>query len=221
MTTELGSRDILGEIDEALGTWQALRSRSGFDDCSDRPLEDRLAVKERLARTLQSLAPPGSAHESSVRSALAPLTPLSVSLKRLVETLTALKREHEIRTPAPAMRPPPADPLAGFIEAARHLSGRGWENAAAVIAGCTLEQHLRRLCVKNGCAPAGAGYAGADALNAALARHGVYDEAERGRVAAWLALWEDAVRGRNAGSAVQQAERLPDAVAAFIAKHPA
>src|SRR5690606_15046720 len=42
------------------------------------------------------------------------------------------------------------DVFGDFLEMAEHLTANGFKDAAAVIAGSTLEAHLRHLCAKHG-----------------------------------------------------------------------
>lgn len=215
------SSTILEEIDQALNAWRALRAASSFDDCSDRPLEERVKVKERLAATLGRLAPRGSRHEECFRQATGSATPLSRSLATLVGALTALKSEHEATTPEEAGAPVDADPLAGVLEMARQIHDEGFGDAATVMAGGALAQHLRALCIEHGIEAAGVGYAETDRLNAELARHGVYDDQSRQDVVSWLGSWNDAVRGAPDDRTGEQVRELIDSITDFVTRHPA
>jgi hypothetical protein len=79
-----------------------------------------------------------------------------------------------------------ADLFSDFLEMADELQRSGYKDAAAVIAGSTLEEHLRKLAEKNGVAieqPDGAPKK-ADTLNADLAGAAAYKKLEQKSVTA-------------------------------------
>jgi hypothetical protein len=83
-----------------------------------------------------------------------------------------------------------ADTYADYLEMAEGLSGQGYRDAAAVIAGTSLEVQLKALGVKhsvNPQAPNG-GPKKMDAMNAELKTAGVYNALEHKQVTAWLAI---------------------------------
>jgi hypothetical protein len=84
-----------------------------------------------------------------------------------------------------------ADVFADFIEMAEELVGKGYKDAAAVITGSVLEEHLRKLAGKHGGStqhPDGR-FVKADTAWLALrnkAAHGRYDEYDRAQVEALI-----------------------------------
>jgi hypothetical protein len=91
--------------------------------------------------------------------------------------------------------------FADFLEMADHLQREGYKDAAAVIAGSSLEAHLRRLCVAKAIPVERRNTKGdlvpkkAEALNAELAGINVYHQAEQKQVTAWLGIRNDAAHG--------------------------
>lgn len=76
-----------------------------------------------------------------------------------------------------------------FLEMAAHLAISGYKDAAAVVAGATLESHLRSLSAKHGVAAQMGGVPKkADALNAELVKAGAYSKLDQKNVTAWLGL---------------------------------
>ena len=74
-----------------------------------------------------------------------------------------------------------------FLERADHLTDTGHKDAGAVIAGSTLEAHLRALATKNNLPiSSGARPTKADTLNAELKKAGVYELIDQKNVTAWL-----------------------------------
>ena len=81
------------------------------------------------------------------------------------------------------VEPAHADTYAGYLEMAEALLGQGYKDAAAVIAGTSLEVHLRALGTKHGLGlqtPNG-GPKKMDAVNAELKAAGVYNSSSTSR----------------------------------------
>ena len=99
---------------------------------------------------------------------------------------------------------------------AQHLLDAGYKDAAAVVAGSTLESHLRMLCTKSTLPsefikPDGStAPKKAESMNSDLANADVYSKLDQKNVTAWLDLRNKAAHGRYA-------EYQPDQVSLFIA----
>ena len=87
--------------------------------------------------------------------------------------------------------------FADFLEMAQHLLDNGYKDAAAVIAGSSLESHLRHLCGNYGVDPdtPDGKRKKADRINADLARANAYDKSPQKNVTAWPGTRNDAAHG--------------------------
>jgi len=109
-----------------------------------------------------------------------------------------------------------------FLEMAQHLVESGYKDAAAVIAGSTLEAHLRQLCAKAGVPiEIGGKPKKADALNSELAAAGVYSKLDQKNVTAWLGLRNDAAHGNYTSYDGARVGLLIDGIRHFVTTHPA
>ncbi|WP_145216350.1 hypothetical protein [Gimesia alba] len=116
-----------------------------------------------------------------------------------------------------------SDLFSDFLEMAEHLNENGFKDAAAVIAGSTLEAHLRMLCEKNkieielenGKPKSG------DALNVSLVKEGVYSKLEQKSVTAWFGQRNKAAHGHYEAYDNQQVALNIDSIRAFIGRNPA
>ena len=115
------------------------------------------------------------------------------------------------------------DVFSDYLEMASHLVSQGYKDAAAVMAGSTLEVHLRKLCDKNDIDTLkGDGKPKkADSLNAELAKAGVYTKLDQKNVTAWLGLRNHAAHGDYDKYDEGQVRLLIDGVRGFITRHPA
>ncbi len=110
-----------------------------------------------------------------------------------------------------------------FMDMAYHLLAQGYKDAAAVIAGSTLEGHLRALATTQNLAitrkkdekevPLAA-----SALNTELAKAGVYGPTQQKSVTNWLGLRNDAAHGHDARYSVDEVKVMCDGIRVFISQ---
>jgi len=113
-----------------------------------------------------------------------------------------------------------------FIEMSEHLQKEGYKDAAAVIAGSTLEAHLRQLCIKNGIkiedeSKGKVKPKKADRMNSELTKAKVYSKGDQKNVTAWLDLRNDAAHGNYEKYADEQVAIIITAIRDFITRNPA
>lgn len=116
-----------------------------------------------------------------------------------------------------------ADVFSDFLDMAAELQRSGYKDAAAVIAGSVLEEHLRKLAGRHGVATTktNGAPAKADTLNADLAKAGAYNALVQKQVTAWLDLRNKAAHGRYGDYDQAQVAAFVSSVLDFAAKHPA
>jgi hypothetical protein len=117
-----------------------------------------------------------------------------------------------------------AETFGDFLEMAQHLLDTGYRDAAAVIAGSSLELHLRALCVKHGIDLEVTKQDGskvpkkADAMNTDLAGKHAYTKNDQKSVTAWLGLRNSAAHGKYTEYEKEQVTLLIEGVRQFIAR---
>jgi len=106
---------------------------------------------------------------------------------------------------------------------AEHLLGSGYKDAAAVIAGSTLEGHLRQLAAKTEI-PSTDGdgrQLKADRLNADLVKVKAYDKTDQKSVTAWLGLRNNAAHGSYDSYEAGHVGPMIAGIRDFIRRRPA
>lgn len=120
-----------------------------------------------------------------------------------------------------------ADMFSDFLEMAEHLLVEGYKDPAAVLTGGVLEEHLRKLCSKNGLST---DYRDsrdvsrpkrAELMNTELAGQSVYSKLDQKNVTAWLDLRNKAAHGQYSEYTQEQVELLLQSVRDFLVRHPA
>jgi len=113
-----------------------------------------------------------------------------------------------------------------FIEMSQHLLDEGYKDASAVIAGSSLEAHLRQLCIKNGIDTESKTSKGikpkkADLLNSELTKADVYSKLDQKNVTAWLDLRNKAAHGKYDEYEKAQIAILVTSIRDFLTRNPA
>lgn len=115
-----------------------------------------------------------------------------------------------------------AEILSDFIEMSDHLLKEGYKDAASVMIGSVLEEHLRQLCTKNAI-PTSDPKTGrpkkADLLNSELGNTAIYNKLDQKNVTAWLDLRNKAAHGNYGEYNQQQVEFMLHAVTEFMTRN--
>lgn len=119
-----------------------------------------------------------------------------------------------------------AELFSNFLEMADHLLSEGYKDPAAVIAGASLEEHLRQLCIKSGIDVDAQGKSGthpkkADQLNADLTGDAVYSKLDQKSITAWLGLRNNAAHGKFSEYSKEQVILMVSGIQDFMARNPA
>lgn len=116
-----------------------------------------------------------------------------------------------------------ADVFADLLGMASELQEKAYKDAAAVIAGSVLEEHLRKLADTNGVTtakPDGSPLK-ASVVNAELVKAGIYNKLEEKAITAWLGLRNSAAHGKYGDFDESQVANLIRDIRDFMIRHPA
>lgn len=118
-----------------------------------------------------------------------------------------------------------AEVFADFLEMAEHLLEEDYKDAAAVMIGSVLEEHLRQLASREGITLTEVRKGRtvrkkAELLNAELRKAGVYNALDQKNVTSWLGLRNNAAHGEYDQYIKDQVVLLLGSVRDFIARNP-
>jgi hypothetical protein len=177
-----------------------------------------------LIATVDRLAPPGSSYRKTINGAVEKWNDNHhVILPSAVGVLEAMKHDYEAGNLASLPELIHADLFNDFLEMSDYLLEGGFKDPAAVIAGSTLEGHLRQLADKTSIPTAKSDGTplSADRLNADLAKAEVYGKADQKSITAWLGLRNYAAHGEYTRYEAGQVKLMCAGVRDFVRRLPA
>ncbi len=214
------------QIDEVFNEFLSLRMRSKYDDISD--LTDREVVRfnTRARALVHRIAPPNSPYVKQCEEIIKQGGYHGYLAKQLAGVIDSLRADVTagfLQTQTELIH---GDLFADFLEMAQHLLDEGYKDAGAVIAGSSLEAHLRQLANKAG-GELDSTQNGrftpkkCDRLNADLANANVYSKLDLKNVIAWLDLRNKSAHGQYDEYDAGQVGIMIAGIRDFISRNPA
>ena len=214
---------VKGELEATLAEYREAQSRSQYDDCSDTIKGvQRSQLQTRCVAAVERGAGRSSVYFRQVTDAAATKDHAWNHLAVQVGVVDSLLHDIQngyLRTVEELIH---GELFADFLDMADYLVSMGYKDAAAVIAGSTLESHLRQLAKKavinidQGDKPKKA-----EALNSELTTVGAYSKPDQKNVTAWLGLRNDAAHGNYGGYDQKQVRLLVGSIRDFVTRCPA
>ncbi|MFJ9787803.1 hypothetical protein ACIRSS_50090 [Amycolatopsis sp. NPDC101161] len=209
-------QDAIKQLDTLLEEYHRVEAMAaGFGELKSN------ALVTRMHSAIQRLTIPASAYRVEATELRQRFMP-DYQLSRLAAIVQALRDDLQAGWLESIVELVHADTHKGYLEMAEELLDKNYKDAAAVIAGSSLEVHIRALCVKHGVATNDGGKPKkADTMNADLKRESVYGGLEQKQVTSWLALRNLAAHGQYGDYVESDVRGLIDGIQAFAIKYPA
>ena len=211
------------EIEALIQEYDAARKQSQYDDASD--VISNVRVKQMQTRCLAAIERAAGRNSVYYEQARAILESRGHSWGHLAgligvaDSLLHNIRAGYLKTLEELLH---GEMFGDFLEMAQYLLDSGYKDAAAVVAGSTLEAHLKQLCKKSGIPVDVAGKPKkAHMINSELAAERVYPKLDQKSVIAWLDLRNSAAHGDYGAYDRGQVNLLISAVRDFITRVPA
>ena len=215
------------QLDAVLNEFAAFSAKSKHDDLSDLPKADRQALLTRAIAAIHRIAGTNSTYAREVERLLKTLNHLHMHTTSVMGVVKALRDDLKGGYIHSLVELVHSDVFADFLEMAQHLCEAAYKDASAVIAGSTLESHLRGLCSKASIpteAPKADGSTApkkAEAMNSELAAAGTYSKLDQKSITAWLDLRNKAAHGKYAEYTQEQVSVMVSGIRDFIVRNPA
>jgi len=211
------------QLNDIVAEYDVAKTKSHHDDCSDILKEqDVKALQSRCLAAIDRAVGKNSVYYETANRVLNEQNHDWGHLAGLVGVVQSLLfdlRNGYLKSLEELIH---SDVFADFLEMAEHLTDAGYKDAGAVIAGSTLEAHLRKLGLKHGVSASSGGKPPkADALNAQIVKAGGYSKLDQKNVTAWLGLRNDAAHGNYTAYDKNQVGLLVSGIRDFITRNPA
>lgn len=207
------------QLDTLIDLHRALRQQSQHNDLSDLPKQDRQSLVTRAISAIQRITGSNSTYSQEIERILKTTPHLHLHTSPIIGIAQALRDDLAAGYIQNLAELAHADIFADFLDMAKHLSDNNYKDPAAVLAGSTLESHLKKLSTKNGVPIEVAGRpVKADKLNADLAKANVYTILDQKNITAWLDLRNKAAHGNYAEYSNDQVKLLIAGIGDFIAR---
>ena len=208
--------------------YDSLRSGSKYPDGSDVISETQIMILHtRCITVVERSSGLNSTYSKEIKRISAEARPTrNVMYRNVVKEIGVVKallfdiKNGHIKTIEEVIH---GDVFSDFLEMSAYLLEQKYKDPAAVMAGSTLEVHLRKLCNKNNIdtLKSDGKPKKVDLLNAELAKAGVYTKLYQKNITAWLGLRNNAAHGEYDEYTKEQVGIIIDGVRDFITRHPA
>jgi hypothetical protein len=225
--------DLAEQLDALHARYEELREESDHEDLSGGDASTRREVGRFCTRAVAAadrLLPRPSTYRNEADATIATfqdhsggfMNPGGLALA-LLGVLDAFREDAEAGYLAEIEAAINSGVFADFLDMADHVLSEIHKTPAAVIAGFTLEEHLRKLCARAGIATTRSDGqpVKADSMNAELANASTYSKTEQKDVLAWLGRRNDAAHGKHDEYTDDQVELMIEGVRGFVSRHPA
>jgi hypothetical protein len=214
---------FIRQLDALIEVHNEMCNRAQHDDLSDLPKNDRQALVTRCIGAIDRIAGSRSTYANEAQRVIKQSPALHLQIPGIVGVAQALRDDLRAGYLQRFSEIVHAEVFSDFLDMAQHLNATGYKDPAAVIAGSTLESHLKELATKNAIAtsdPPGRPVK-ADKLNADLAKAGAYGILDQKSITASLDLRNKAAHGKYSEYTKEQVDNLMSSIADFIKRNPA
>ena len=223
------TRQFLDQLDSTLGSYEDLKKQSRYDDLSDLGSSVAYDLITRARAAVERTSGRDSVYSKQLVEVLAierRYTNDYERLKMIMGIVQSLRTDLQAGYLASASELIHGEVFADFLEMAGYLLEEGYKDAGAVIAGGTLEAHLRLLCTKHGIdtvttTAGGVQAKKADRMNSDLSGIGIYSKLDQKNVTAWLDLRNKAAHARYSEYTTEQVSLLIAGIRDFVVRNPA
>lgn len=217
---------LLKQIEEIHSEFLTLRRCSQHDDISDIPETETIRFITRARALVQRICDANSAYSKQSEEIVKKGGYPGYRAYQLFGVIDSLKADISagyLQTQTELIH---GDLFADFLEMAQHLLDEGYKDASAVIAGSSLEAHLRQIAVKSGITldfvtNGKVTPKKSDRLNSDLAANSVYTKLDQKNVTAWLDLRNKAAHGHYNEYEKDQVGLMISGIRNFISRIPA
>ena len=211
------------QLESLLGMYSQMQNQSQHNDLSDLPKADRQSLVTSSIAAIHRITGENSTYSKEIKRIQTDSPKLHSHTSGIMGVVKGLKFDIDNSFLQSLIELIHGDVFSDFLDMASHLVESGYKDAGAVIAGSTLENHLKQLATKNGIVTddANGRPKKASAINVDLAKANVYEKLDSKNVTAWLDLRNKAAHGNYGEYSKEQVSLLISSIQNFITRKPA
>lgn len=210
---------FIKQLDTLLDVYREMQRRSQQNDLSDLPKAERQSLVTRVIAATHRITGTNSTYSQEIERIIKRDPDLYLHTSPILGVAHALREDITGGYMQNLEELVHADIFADFLEMAQHLCDNNYKDASAVLAGSTLESHLKKLAIKNAIPIDIVGKpVKADKLNSDLTKANVYTILDQKNITAWLDLRNKAAHGNYTEYNVDQVKLLIASIRDFISR---
>ena len=207
------------QLDSIIQMFDDMGKNSAHKDLSDLPKADRQSLVTRAIASVHRISGANSTYSSEIQRIIEKQPVLHLHTSSVIGVVKALREDLELGFLQNLAEIVHSEVFSDFLEMAKYLNDSGYKDASAVIAGSTLESHLRKIADKFSVPIENKGKpVKANKLNADLNKIGAYELLDQKNVTAWLDLRNNAAHGNYNEYETEQVKLLISGVQDFITR---
>ena len=212
-------QNLTDQLNVILDIFAKYSKASQHDDLSDLPMSDRQNLVTRAISAIHRISGLRSTYSMEVERILKQSPHIHIHTGNIIGIVQALRDDLQDGYKDTLIELVHAEIFADFLEMAQYLLEAGYKDAAAVIAGSTLESHIKELSHKHNISTENNGKSiKVDSLNSELVKLEVYSKLDQKNVTAWMGLRNDAAHGDYSKYTNEQVALLIAGIRDFIGR---
>jgi len=222
--------NIVKQIDEAISAHHGWAFTNQVGGSEKGKILQQMKIYTKMSDAIIRFAPHGSAYmtlakpifDSLEKQLQGPYTLPESHLARMAGILESLKNAYTTGYLKTIEELVNSGLFSDFLEMGNYYLNEGHKDAAAVILGGVLEEHLRKLCQKNGIditydnGKSETKMKKTSILNQDLVKNAVYNEGQKKQVDAWLFIRNSAAHGKYSEYTKDQVQNMLDGLRIFF-----
>ena len=220
--------NYIKQLEKIIKNYTELDQQARYDDLSDIKREKITSLLVQSRAAVERISGLESPYSKQVHEFLAKYSgSVFQATKHVIGVVYALADDLEngyLKSVSELLH---AEVFSDYLSMADHLLEEGYKDAAAVLAGGTIEAHLKQLCAKHSVDTEYTDKNGvirskkADKLNADLVKANAYSKQDQKNITAWLGLRNDAAHANYSSYEDQQVRLVIFSIRDFITRVPA
>ena len=204
------------QLESLIEQYEQAKQRSKYDDLSDLNGEAS-AITTKAEAVIERICGVKSIYYGRIKYELGLDKMQDDLLKSIMGIVVALKDDLEAGYLTSLIETINSENFGDFLERADHLLSKNYKDAAAVIAGCVLEVHIRKLAVKNNIQVEKK----VSEINVDLVKSDVYNKLDQKQIDSWYAIRNSAAHGKYGDYDNKQVDLMITGIRSFISKYTA